>query len=95
MPTRIAQPRTQATGSMKPPRWLRILLACALCLLLHLPPHMAQATEAMHGLPLLRHFGIGDLPAVPAVPGLAQIAEIVDRGDVIVGDDELRGRAAR
>ena len=42
MPTRIAQPRTQATGSMKPPRWLRILLACALCLLLHLPPHMAQ-----------------------------------------------------
>jgi hypothetical protein len=38
---------------------------------------------------------IGDLPAIPAVPGLAQIAEIVDRGDVIVGDDELRGRAAR
>ena len=38
---------------------------------------------------------IGDLPAVPAVPGLAQIAEIVDRGDVIVGDDELRGRTAR
>ena len=38
---------------------------------------------------------IGDLPAIPAVPGLAQIAEIVDRGDVIVGDDEMRGRAAR
>ena len=38
---------------------------------------------------------IGDLPAIPAVPGLAQIAEIVDRGDVIVGDDELRSRTAR
>ena len=75
MPTRIAQPRTQATGSMKPPRWLRILLACALCLLLHLPPHMAQATEAMHGLPLLRHFGIGDLPAAPFYSDIAVDAQ--------------------
>jgi len=43
------------------PLWPRVLAACGLWLLLQ----VAQAAAAMHGLPLMRHFGVGDLPAAP------------------------------
>ena len=38
--------------------------------------------------------GVGDLAAVAAVPGFAQVAEIVDRSDVVIGDDPARFAAA-
>lgn len=62
MPTRIATMLRAATGTRtKPAFWPRALAACALWLALQL----AQAATAMHGLPLMRQFGAGDLPAAP------------------------------
>lgn len=41
--------------------WPRLLIACGCWLMLQ----VGQATPVMHGLPLMRHFGVGDLPAAP------------------------------
>jgi len=38
--------------------------------------------------------GVGDLAAITAIPCLAQIAEVVDGGNIVIGDDGLRGRTA-
>ena len=34
--------------------------------------------------------GVGDLAAITAIPCLAQIAEVVDGGNIVIGDDGLR-----
>lgn len=81
MPTRIATLRRDATG-MKTgrPRWPRVLAACGLWLLLQ----AAQAAAAMHGLPLMRHFGAGDLPAAPFYSDIAVDAQ----GTLYAGSSE-------
>lgn len=55
-------PKLDATGTSTR-RWLswRWPVACGMWLLLQ----VAQAAAAMQGLPLMRHFGAGELPAAP------------------------------
>ncbi|SBV35305.1 putative Diguanylate cyclase [uncultured Stenotrophomonas sp.] len=62
------------------PRWPRVLAACGLWLLLQ----TAQAAAAMHGLPLMRHFGVGDLPAAPFYSDIAVDAQ----GTLYAGSSE-------
>jgi len=81
MPTRIAAFRPDATGIKSAlPFWPRLLAACGLWLLLQ----AAQAATAMHGLPLTRHFGVGELPAAPFYSDLVADA----RGTLYAGSRE-------
>ncbi|WP_269791438.1 ligand-binding sensor domain-containing diguanylate cyclase [Stenotrophomonas sp. Iso1] len=52
-------------------RCLRVVWVCALACLLP----VAYAATAMHGVPLLRHFGANQLPAAPTYPDV-----VIDRG---------------
>ncbi|MGB3392470.1 MAG: diguanylate cyclase [Stenotrophomonas sp.] len=60
--------------------WPRVLAACGLWLLLH----AAQAAASMQGLPLMRHFGIGELPAAPFYSDIAVDAQ----GTLYAGSSE-------
>ncbi len=81
MPTRIATMPRAATGIRKKPAfWTRALATCALWLVLPL----TQAATAMHGLPLMRHFGVGDLPAAPFYSDIAVDAQ----GTLYTGSSE-------
>ncbi len=81
MPTRIAMRHREATGTRTGRAfWPRALAACALWLALQL----AQAATAMHGLPLVRHFGVGDLPAAPFYSDIAVDAQ----GTLYAGSSE-------
>lgn len=73
--------RPDATGTKtKRPCWPRVLIACGLWLMLQ----VAQAGTAMHGLPLVRHFGVGDLPAAPFYSDIA----VDTQGTLYVGSSE-------
>ena len=65
-------PFMEATGATKRRRlWLRVLAACGLWLLVL----AAHAAMAMHGLPLMRHFGVSELPAAPFYSDIAVDAQ--------------------
>jgi diguanylate cyclase (GGDEF)-like protein len=73
--------RPDAPGAKtKCPCWPHVLIACGLWLMLQ----VAQAGTAIHGLPLVRHFGVGDLPAAPFYSDIAADA----RGTLYVGSSE-------
>lgn len=73
--------RLDATGSnTKRPLSPRLLIACGFWLMLQ----VAQASAAMHGLPLMRHFGVGDLPAAPFYSDIA----VDTQGTLYAGSSE-------
>ncbi len=81
MPTRIATPRRAATGMRTGWRcWPRLLALCGLWLAMQ----AAQAAAAMHGLPLMRHYGVGELPAAPFYSDIAVDAQ----GTLYAGSSE-------
>lgn len=75
----MRRPDPTRTGT-KRPLWPRVLLACGLWLLVQ----VAQATAAIHGLPLMRHFGVGDLPGAPTYSDIA----VDTQGSLYVGSSE-------
>ncbi len=60
--------------------WQWLLALCGLWLALQ----AAQAATAMHGLPLMRHFGVGELPAAPFYSDIAVDAQ----GTLYAGSSE-------
>lgn len=72
--------RAAAGTRTKPAFWPRALAACGLWLALQ----VAQGAVAMHGLPLMRHFGAGDLPAAPFYSDIAVDAQ----GTLYAGSSE-------
>lgn len=73
--------RPDATGTKpKRPFRPRVMIACGLWLMLQ----VAQASTAMHGLPLTQHFGVGDLPAAPFYSDIATDTQ----GTLYVGSRE-------
>lgn len=73
--------RLDATGTKtRRPCWPRVLIACGLWLVLQ----VAQAGTAMRGLPLMRHFGVGDLPAAPFYSDIA----VDTQGTLYTGSSE-------